>query len=52
MYEELMGTLRKEAVVGITCWELKSIKGFSASYFHVWHQNLGRQLEKLSLKSL
>ena len=30
--------------------QISPIQGFSASYFHVWHRNLGRQLEKLSLK--
>ena len=30
--------------------QIPFIQGFGASYFHVWHQNLGRRLEKLSLK--
>ena len=29
--------------------QISPIQGFSASYFHVWHQILRRQLEKLSL---
>ena len=35
----LMGTLRKEAVIGVTCWELKltSIQGFGAPKLHMWH---------------
>ena len=31
-------------------FQISPIQGFSASYFHVWHQNLGRQLEKLYWK--
>ena len=32
--------------------QISPIQGFSASYFHVWHQNLGRRFEKLSSESL
>ena len=39
----LMGTLGKEAVVGLTIYSSPILfQGFSASYYHVWHRNLGR----------
>ena len=31
--------------------KISPIQGFNASYFHLWHRNLGRWLEKLSLES-
>ena len=31
--------------------QFSRIQGFSASYFHIWHRNLGRWLEILSFKS-
>jgi hypothetical protein len=30
--------------------QIPSIQGFGASYYHMWHWNLGRRLEKLSLE--
>ena len=30
--------------------QIPSMKGFGDSYFHVWHSNLGWQLEELSLE--
>ena len=50
----LMGTLRKEPVVGVTCCELKShlFKALALPTFIIRHQNLGRRLEKISLGSL
>ena len=43
----LMGTLRKEAIVKVTCHELQ---GFGASNFHVCHRKFGEVNWKLSLE--
>jgi hypothetical protein len=54
MYESLHENFKERS--GRQCHmlgtQISSIQGFSASYFHIWHQKLGRQLEKLSLVSL
>ena len=46
--EALMATPRREAIVGVTCWELEShlSEALVLSNFHIRHSNLGRQLEK------
>ena len=49
----LIDTLRKEAVVGVTCWELKShlFKGLVLPTFtYGTYIKLGRRLGKLSLE--
>ena len=54
LYENLDGNFKERS----DCWrhiletQISPIQGFGAFYFHIWHQNLGRRLEKVSLESL
>ena len=53
MYESLHGNFKERngSQSHMLGTQISSIQGFGSSYFHIWHQNLGRQLEKLSLES-
>jgi hypothetical protein len=50
----LMGTLRKEAIVKVTCWELKShlFKGLVLPTFTYGTEFCRANLEKLKLEGL
>lgn len=52
MYEALMGTLRKEAIVGVTCWERIShlFEALVLPIFTYGIEIWGGNLKKLSLE--
>ena len=51
-YESLDGHLgeRSSSWSHMLGTQIPFVQGFGASYFHVWHRNLGRRLKKLLIK--